>query len=303
MRLLTAALAAAVAVSACGRDRQDADTQPAVPPAAVLDTTVASVDGVVDTTGALPGTQPADGPGQSVKPGPQSPAAGAPAAGQPGQQPAAQRPALASPSQPAQSATQAADGAAILRRASAAYENVRSVRSDFVMNMQNPLLRLNVTSRGTLYQRQPDRIALRFVDPDGDVIIGDGQYFWIYYPSNDPQQVIRSPSGAAGESGVNLQAQFVGNPVDRFDYTVEGTESVSGRRAHVLTLVPRQRSEYRSLKVWLDEQDSLARRFEITEHNGSVRRFDLQNMQVNASIPDAVFRFTPPEGARVISGG
>jgi outer membrane lipoprotein carrier protein len=204
---------------------------------------------------------------------------------------------------PAPTPAPADDGAAILRRAAAAYENVRSLQADFVMNFENPLLRQRLTSRGTLYQRQPDRIALRFTDPAGDMIIGDGQYFYLYYPSNNPDQYIRQAAAAAGETGVNLQAQFVGNPVERFNYTLEGSESVGGRAARVLTLVPRQRAEYRSLKVWIDDRDSLARRFEITEHNGSVRRFDLQNMQVNPSLSDAVFRFTPPPGARAITAG
>jgi outer membrane lipoprotein carrier protein len=205
--------------------------------------------------------------------------------------------------QPATPAVAADEGAAALRRASAAYDNVRSLQAEFEMNFENPLLRQRLTSRGTIYQRQPDRLALRFTDPAGDLIVSDGQYFWIYYPSNNAQQVTRAPAAAAGQSAVNLQAQFVGNPVERFSYTLEGAESVGGRQAQVLTLVPRQRAEYRSLKVWIDSRDSLVRRFEITEHNGSVRRFDLQNMQVNPTIPEAVFRFTPPDGVRVVSPG
>jgi outer membrane lipoprotein carrier protein len=239
-------------------------------------------------SGALPGAAPGAGPGSG--PG----GAAGPATGGGTTAPAA--PAAGG------AAETTADGAAVLRRASAAYENVRSLQADFVMVFENPLLRQRLTSRGTLYQRQPDRIALRFTDPAGDLILGDGQYFYMYQPSNNPDQYFRQPATAAGQTGVNLQAQFVGNPVERFSHTLEGTESVAGRSAHVLLLVPRQRAEYRSLKVWLDERDSLARRFEITEHNGSVRRFDLQNMQVNPSIPDGVFRFTPPPGARAISG-
>jgi outer membrane lipoprotein carrier protein len=171
------------------------------------------------------------------------------------------------------------------------------------MNFDNPLLRQTTTSRGTIYQRQPDRIALRFSDPEGDLILGDGQYFWVYYPSVNAQQVIRSPAAAGGEAGVNLQAQFVGDPVQRFRYELHGSEQVAGRTAHVLTLVPRQRAEYRALKVWIDGRDALVRRFEITEHNGNVRRFDLQNLQVNATIPESVFRFTPPAGARIVDAG
>src|SRR5690606_20343402 len=123
------------------------------------------------------------------------------------------------------------------------------------------------TGRGTLYQRRPDRILLRFSEPAGDVIVGDGRHFWIYYPSVDAKQVIRAPAGEAGAGGVDLQAQFAGDPVTRFTATLEGKESVGGQAAHVLTLVPRQRMGYRKLKVWVDERDHLVRRFEITEEN------------------------------------
>jgi outer membrane lipoprotein-sorting protein len=201
------------------------------------------------------------------------------------------------------SAAQEDEGAAALRRAAAAYDQVRSMQAAFVMQFNNPLLRQQTTSRGTLYQQHPDRIALRFSDPDGDVILSDGEYFYMYQPSIDANQATRTPASPSAGGGVDLQAQFVGNPTERFRFTLEGTETVAGRPARVLTLVPRQRAEYRSLKVWLDTRDSLARRFEITELNGSVRRFDLSDLRVNPSIPAGVFRFTAPAGVRIVTVG
>ena len=201
------------------------------------------------------------------------------------------------------SAAQEDEGAAALRRAAAAYDQVHSMQAVFVMQFNNPLLRQQTTSRGTLYQQHPDRIALRFSDPDGDVILSDGEYFYMYQPSIDANQATRTPAAPGAGGGVDLQAQFVGNPTERFRYTLEGTETVAGRPARVLTLVPRQRAEYRSLKVWLDTRDSLARRFEITELNGSVRRFDLSDLRVNPAIPAGIFRFTAPEGVRIVTVG
>lgn len=192
------------------------------------------------------------------------------------------------------------EGARILRDASAAYENVRSLQADFTMRHENPILRRTTTSRGTLYQRQPDRILLRFSEPAGDVIAGDGTYFWIYYPSVDADQVMRAPAAQAGTGGVDLQAQFVGDPVERFRYTLEGREDVDGRPAHVLVLTPKTDVAYAQLKVWIDTVDSLARRFEITEHNRATRRFDLSNLKLNPTLGDDLFRFAPPAGARVI---
>jgi hypothetical protein len=104
----------------------------------------------------------------------------------------------------------------------------------------------------------------------------------------------QSPAGGGGGGGVNLQAQFVGNPDRAVPVHARRPENVGDRPAACMMLVPRQRAEYRSLRVWFDTRDSLARRFEITEHNGSVRRFDLSGLRVNPTIPPGVFRFTPP---------
>jgi outer membrane lipoprotein carrier protein len=289
---LAFALAAVLALTACGgtgspdpapaAPAAGMDAEPATPPAHELDGP-AAVPGPAEPEPARPGGNAAP-----------EPVAGPPAA--PAQRPDAE---AAAPG----STPQADDGAGVLRGAAAAYARVRSLQAEFVMNFDNPLLRQTTVSRGTIYQRQPDRIALRFSDPAGDLILSDGTFFWVYYPSVNAQQVIRAPAAAAGDAGVNLQAQFVGNPVERFRYELHGTESVAGRPASVLTLVPRERAEYRSLKVWIDSRDSMVRRFEITEHNGNVRRFDLQNLQVNPAISDAVFQFSPPPGARIVDAG
>jgi outer membrane lipoprotein carrier protein len=198
---------------------------------------------------------------------------------------------------------QAGQADAILARASRAYAGVRTLRADFEQSTENPVLRRTTTSRGTLFQSRPDRFAMRFSQPEGDRIVADGDYIWVYYPSVDAQQVIRMTAGAGGAGAVDLQAQFLGNPTERFDAVHEGSESVNGRAADVLTLTPRGRESFRSLKVWVDREDALVRRFEITEHNGVIRRFLLRNLTPGAAIDASTFQFTPPEGAHVVARG
>jgi len=192
---------------------------------------------------------------------------------------------------------------AILRRASAAYEAVRSLRAEFVQTAENLLIRSRTVSRGTLYQRRPDRLLMRFSDPEGDVVVSDGRHIWVYYPSVDAGQVIRIPVDVGTAGVVDLQAQFLGDPVARFDATLEGEDAVDGRVAHVLTLVPREPSGFRRLKVWVDARDALVRRFELTEENGVVRRFELKGLELNPGLEDGLFRFEPPPGARVVDRG
>lgn len=186
---------------------------------------------------------------------------------------------------------------AILRATSRAYEDLRSFRATFEQTLQNTLLGRTTRSVGTLYQRQPDRFLMDFSDPAGDRIVSDGRYFWMYFPSVDAKQVIRSSGGARG---LDLHSQFIGDPVERFETTYHGTEAVHGRRAHVMTLVPRQALGYQRLKVWIDANDHLVRRFELTENNGNIRHFVLDDLTKNPSLSDDLFEFTPPAGSQVV---
>jgi outer membrane lipoprotein carrier protein len=202
----------------------------------------------------------------------------------------------------AEAEAQGGDAVAVLRRVSSVYAKVTSIQADFSQRSVNPILKTTVESRGTLYQRRPDRFLMRFAEPSGDVIVSDGAYFWVYYPSVDRKQVIKMPA-SRGAGAVDLQAQFVGDPVERFNAVLAGREEVGGRSADVLVLTPKQPMGYRGLKVWVDRGDGVIRRFEVTEESGLVRHFDLSNVKLNPTLADSLFRFTPPEGAHVVERG
>lgn len=239
---------------------------------------VADALSVSDDEGTADDAPPADEPGPS-------------AAGEdpPATPPAAERTATGDPQDPTDE---------VLRATARRYEGVRSLQADFEQQLTNTILGRTTNSAGTLYQRQPDRFLMRFSDPEGDVVVSDGEFFWLYYPSADPRQVIRSARGAGG---LDLRSQFVGDPVRRFEATSHGRETVRGRETHVLTLVPRDPAGYRRLKAWIDADDHLVRRFELTEDNGNVRRFDLSDLRINPTLPDALFEFEPPAGAVVVT--
>ncbi len=207
-------------------------------------------------------------------------------------------PAIEQPAAPQDEAS-AQQGATVLKRASAAYSTTKSMRADFVQRRENPLLNSTIVSRGTLFQRDPDRFALKFSQPAGDLIVGDGRYFWLYYPSVDRKQVLRAPAGQ-GAGAVDLQSQFIGDPLTRFTHVYHGTQKMDGRTVHVLTLTPRRDAGYQTLKVWVDGTDYLVRRFQITEPTGTLVEFQLNNLTVNPALGNDLFRFTPPAGATII---
>ncbi|HVG45120.1 MAG TPA: outer membrane lipoprotein carrier protein LolA [Longimicrobium sp.] len=230
--------------------------------------------------------------GDTVASAPTAPAAGSGATE--AQPPAAAAP--ASPVAPAQGGRQ--DANEILRRVEQTAAGIRTLEADFTQSLRVPLLNTNQASAGKLYQRKPDRFLMRFTEPAGDVMVADGRYFWIYYPSTDRNQVVRTSIAEGGEQA-DFQKQFLANATDRFVATMNAPEAVGGRPTWSLTLVPKRESPYKVVRIWVDREDYMVRRFEMTEENNSVRRVELRNLKVNQPISDALFTFTPPAGAHV----
>jgi outer membrane lipoprotein-sorting protein len=52
--------------------------------------------------------------------------------------------------------------------------------------------------------------------------------------------------------------------------------------------------------LWLDREDALPRRLEITEKSGALRTLTLSKLRLNRKVPDATFKFEVPPGARVV---
>jgi outer membrane lipoprotein carrier protein len=249
----------------------------------------------VASSGDTAATSVAQAPASSTASGPAAASAPAtPAAGD-GAHPAASATPASAPT-PVKGGRQ--DANAILARVEQTTAGVRTLEADFVQNLHVPLLGSDRQSTGRLYQRKPDRFLMRFTDPAGDVMVADGRYFWIYYPSSDRTQVIRTSIAEGGEQA-DFQKQFLSNATQRFVATLNGEETVAGRPTWALTLVPRRESPYKLIRIWVDKEDNLVRRFEMTEENDSVRRVELRNLKVNQPVSDALFTFTPPPGTHV----
>jgi len=313
IRYIVAAAFAAVALAVVvGRQLSGGGDAPAAAESALVSEEARARAGAGVTPEAPAATAEAEAATQSLPAGEAAPAAEpAPGAAEPGSttqpapavQPAPTGNARVEAEASSERSESQEDAAAILRRAADAYANVNTISAEFTQRLQNRLLRTDARSRGRLYQRHPDRFLMRFEEPAGDVIVSDGRYFWLYYPSVDSLQVMRAPAGTQGSSGVDLRSQFVGDPLERFEATLQGRETVGGRDAYLLTLVPKQPQGYERLRVWVDGRDYLVRRFEITEENGNVRLIELHDLQINRALGDDLFRFTPPPNARIVDRG
>ena len=195
----------------------------------------------------------------------------------------------------------AQDAGAVLDRAVTAYGRITTFRADFVQEVTDPMIDASEPSRGEFLQQRPNRFAMRWRQPRGDLIVADGQYLWVYLPSSTPNQVVRSRlTGRAGESA-DIVAEFLERPRERFSVAYVRADRPGGRDADVLALTPLQRSaSYTRVLIWVDRQDNLVRKVEITEASGAVRRIAFDRVRTNVTIPASAFAFQPPAGIRVV---
>ena len=189
----------------------------------------------------------------------------------------------------------------VLDHASAVYQTIASLSADFTQVVTNPMLGAPDTTRGRLYQMRPSRFAMRFTDPQGDRIVADGRFLWLYTPSTTPGQVLRSRIPEYGSTGPNLIGQFVEHPRERYTARYVRVDSLADGVADVVTLVPKTDDQpYNEATIWVGRDDGLVRRLDLVESSGQRRTVLLRGLRVNGGVPGRELTFSPPAGVRVV---
>lgn len=193
---------------------------------------------------------------------------------------------------------------AVIDKAVATYTKTNTSKGTFDQSITNPLTGSAVKSSGQFeQQRQPARFSFRFVQPKGDMIIGDGKWLWVYVPSSTPNQVIKVPMSEGGAGSLDLASRFFDSPKTRFTITDAGSATVGGRATRILVLKPKESGEpFTQAKVWIDADGTL-RQFETAEASGITRLVTITAVSPNAAVDQKSFAFKPPKGVRVVDQG
>ena len=191
---------------------------------------------------------------------------------------------------------------AVIDKAVATYNKTKTSRGTFEQAITNPLTVSTVKAIGEFQQqREPARFSFRFVQPKGDMIIGDGKWLWVYLPSSTPGQVIKVPMTDGGAGSLDLASRFFDSPKTRFTIGDAGTATVAGRAAHALVLKPKSSTEpFTQAKVWIDNADGTLRQFETVEPSGITRLVTVTAVTPNAPVDEKLFSFKAPKGARIV---
>jgi outer membrane lipoprotein carrier protein len=195
----------------------------------------------------------------------------------------------------------AQDALALVRRAGSAYRALSSLQADFRQAVEDAGIGDTLRSTGRLYQAGANSFAMRFTDPPDEAVVIDGRHVWVYTPSTAPGQVIRMPMETDPVYGANLLARILDRPAERYRVESLPAEMLNGRRVDVVSLVPRSDNlSFLKAVLWLDQDDALPRRIELTESRGVRRILQLSRLVPNAPIPVDIFQFRLPKGVRIV---
>ena len=126
-----------------------------------------------------------------------------------------------------------------LYAASERYYGLETLCAHFEQEIDVTLLRHTSSGQGTVCLQQPDLFSMRFAEPEGDLVVVDGEFAWTFYPSQDDRQVMRcSVEGAGG--GFNFFSNFLEDPRGRFEAVHEGREPMGDGLSHKIALKPRE---------------------------------------------------------------
>jgi outer membrane lipoprotein carrier protein len=187
----------------------------------------------------------------------------------------------------------------IIDRAAAAYGRLNTMRAEFTQTLTNPLTGNTQTTNGVILRRKPNLLSINF--ESGDRVAADGSTLWLYLPSSVPGQVVRMPYSGENASSVDPAVQFLNSPRTRFTVSSAGIATLGGRATHAITLVPkRPNANFTSAKVWIDDNDSSIRQFDLETANGLKRHVVITSFTPNPALSRSSFRFAVPKGVKVV---
>lgn len=149
------------------------------------------------------------------------------------------------------------------------------------------------TSKGQLAISRPDRFRWEYQQPDPQIIVGDGQYLWIY--DEDLNQVSQKNQKATlGDTPAALLAG--NNTVSKF-YTL--SEKPNRQGLEWLEAKPKSQDQgFATIRMGFADGDLKA--MELTDFTGQQTSISFGSWNKAPAFSPKQFEFTPPKGADIL---
>jgi len=195
------------------------------------------------------------------------------------------------------------DVQAVVAKVQKRYDEAADFKARFTQTLTSATLKRTTNSAGQVTFKKPGRMRWDYEKPDKSSYITDGGVLWLYEP--DDRQAFKQDLKSSQLPSALAFLLGKGKLASEFDISFGPDRGVSGtEKNYVLSLTPKTpQAQVKALLFVVDPHDWFVRQSEITDAQGNTNIIVFADVVMNSRVPDALFKFSPPAGTRVIDTG
>ncbi len=175
------------------------------------------------------------------------------------------------------------------------YSQAVDFKSDFKQTFTYKIYQRKKVSTGEVFFKKPALMRWDYEAPSRRLFIADGATLWVYEP--EEAQVFKRDLASAQ---LPVALRFMKGEGKLSDDFVVGAlkEEGDSYRLHLTPKVPS--SEYQALQLVVNKAQYSVRASVLVDPVGNTNHIEFVTPTINTQLPDEGFKFSPPEGVRVI---
>ena len=173
------------------------------------------------------------------------------------------------------------------------YNAIKDMKGTMVITMDIRGKKISETIRFAM--KKPNKY---WSDSNTTTIVSNGTVMWIYDKKRNEVTMLKLPKTKPKFD----YGKFIESVLKSNDVKLLGSDSVNGRDCYVIEVIPKNKSVLiEKEKIWIDKKYWCPIKIETITKVGSTT-FEYRDLKFNTGIPDSLFEFKPPKGAKIVRG-
>ena len=151
------------------------------------------------------------------------------------------------------------------------------------------------TEAGTLFLRKPGRMRWQYSAPAGKLYVSDGQFLYSYVPQDNRAEKMKMKE----TEDLRAPLAFL---LGRLNFNEDFREFHSTPQGGglLITAIPKSDKLPYTEVSFLAAPDFAITHLQVRGQDSSLLEFTFEGEKRNPTVPDAMFKFTPPPGAEFV---
>jgi len=194
----------------------------------------------------------------------------------------------------------------ILNKMENAHKQMKSLKAELVQEKVNPQIGSKDSDYGMLIYKpgigkDKGKLRIDYTKPGVKTLSVIGENYTFYEPKLNQalkSTVSKATKGKTAANLVGLDGSLKAL-INNYNMEIAGDASVNGQMTSILRLIPKTRSDFTSIDIWVS-QSGLPVQWKMVERNGDYTVITLKNTQINTNIADSAFVVNLPGGTKIL---